>query len=54
MGPGFTLTLTRTYDAGRESGERQLSVRRASFVRAHWFSYAGRTDPKDFDRHHIN
>jgi len=41
-------------DTGRESGEPRKSATRVSFVRAHWFSYAGKTDPKDFDRrlHH--
>jgi hypothetical protein len=50
MGIAVTLMLTKTYNTGRESGERQKSAKRVSFVRAHGFSDAGRTDPKDFDR----
>jgi len=45
-----TLMPKKTYNAGRESGERQKSATRVSFVCAHWFSYVGRTDPKDFNK----
>jgi len=45
-----TLVLKTTCNTGRESGERHKSARRASFVRAHWFSYTGKTNPKDFNK----
>jgi len=53
MGIDVTLVLKKTYETGRESGERQKSADRESFVRAHLFSYTGKADPKDFDRYHI-
>ena len=45
-----TLMLKSTYDTGGESDERHKSAGRAGFVRAHLFSYAGRTDLKNYDR----
>ena len=51
VGVDVTLTEIRTYEIGRESGERRKSAERVSFVPAHWFSYAGRADPKDFEKY---
>jgi len=44
MAMNVTLVLKRTYNTGKESGERPESAGRGCFVRAHWFKYAGRTE----------
>ncbi len=51
VGVDVTLTEIRTYETGRESGDRRKSAGRVSFVPAHWFLYAGRADPKDFEKY---
>ena len=49
MAINVTVVLKRTYDTGRESGERWKSTKRGSFVRAHWFENTGRADPQISD-----
>jgi len=46
MAMDVTLVLKRTYETGRESGERWKSAKRGRFVRAHWFENTGRIDPE--------
>ena len=42
--------LTTTYENWSEIRTVLNMAKMASSVRAHWFKYTGRTDPKDFEK----